>query len=122
MALGQAWAGLEQARLARTKFEPELEARRRQRMTAHQWAAADEQLGALVQAEKDAAQRVHEALSMVAQMRSELEEAERRCKTLENLREQQFEHHRHEENLEEQNELDEMGQTSRTGRKGVGRP
>lgn len=117
MLLAQAWAKMEQARLSRTQFETELEERRRQRMTAHQWAASDEQLGALVQAEKAAAQQVHEALAVVAQKRADLEEAERRCKTLENLRDQQFEAHRYAEGAEEQNLLDEMAQVSRQGGK-----
>ncbi len=120
VALARAWAALEQARLARSTFEAELEERRKRRMSAQQWAASAQQHDAKALAEKEAAQHLHEALAAVAEKRANLEEAERRCKTLENLRDQEMEAHRYEADREEQNLVDEMAQAMRSSERRAG--
>jgi flagellar FliJ protein len=117
---GQAWAASEQARAARVAFEGEMERRRSRRITAGEWAALSEQHDQLTAREKEAARRLHEALALVAERRSQLEEAQRREKALEKLREQQFEAYLHEEQLAEQAEVDEMAQNLSRAQKGVG--
>lgn len=120
LAAGQAWVTLEKARVARADFEKELQERRTRRMTAQKWAASSEQHDRVVQHEKAAAEKLHQALAEVAGKRAELEEAERRAKTLEKLRDQQMEAHRYGELAEEQAAMDEMAQGAGRDRKGAG--
>lgn len=120
LKVGQAWAALEQARVARVHFEAEMEEQRSHRLPAQKWQALSQQHDYMVMKEKNAVQALHEALARVSERRAELEEAERREKTLEKLREQQFESHRYSEHSEEQFAMDEMAANAVRERKGVG--
>lgn len=120
LQVGQAWAALEQARVARVHFETEMEEQRSHRLPAQKWQALSQQHDYMVLKEKRAVQALHEALARVAERRAELEEAERREKTLEKLREQQFESHRYSELSEEQFAMDEMAANAVRERKGAG--
>jgi flagellar FliJ protein len=120
LVAGQAWVTTEQRRSQRAAFEAEWEAKRSRRMSAGEWNAASERQALLVQAEQEAVQALHAALAVVAERRSELEEAERKEKALTKLREQQFEAHEYAMRAEEQVITDEIAQTVRQQQKGVG--
>lgn len=120
LRVGQAWAALEQARVARVQFEAGMEEQRSHRLPAQKWQTLSQRHDYMVLKEKNAVQSLHEALARVAEKRSELEEAERREKTLEKLREQQFESHRYTELSEEQFAMDEMAANAVRDRKGAG--
>lgn len=119
LVAGQAWMALEQARVARVTFETEWEARRTSRMTAGEWAAASQTQDGLVEAAKAAADRLHSALEVVAELREELVEAQRKEKALEKLRDQQREAHEHAMRATEQAETDEVAQAVGRAQKGV---
>jgi flagellar FliJ protein len=119
LASGQAWVALEKARAERVAFEAEWEERRKQRMPAREWMEASQRHEALMKAEKAAAEALHQALAVVAQRRAELEEAERREKALDRLREQQYEAHAYEMRQLEQAEMDEIAQAMRRTQGGI---
>lgn len=120
LVAGQAWVSMERARAARIAFEAEWEERRKRRMSAKDWVESGERHEGLIQSEKNAADSLHKALRIVAEKRAELEEAERREKALDKLREQQYEAHEYQERAEEQAVTDEIAQNVRRVAKGVG--
>lgn len=120
LKVGQAWATLEQARLARVQFETEMEEQRSHPLPVQKWQALSEKHDYMALREKGAVQDLHAALAWVTEKRAELEEAERRERTLEKLRDQQFETHRYAELSEEQFDMDEMAANAARNRKGAG--
>lgn len=117
---GQAWVASEKARASRVAFEADWERRRAGRSSVSAWQEAAARHEELVAAEKEAVERLHAALAEVAAKRAELEEAQRREKALEKLREQQYAAHEYTEQTSEQALIDEMAQTMGRIEKGVG--
>lgn len=113
-------ASLDRARAERTAFQNQLDGRRRKGMAVWEWAATTESHLELARREQGAADDLHQALAEVSAKRLLAEEAERRQKALEKLRDQQFEAYRYAEATADQIATDEMAQRARrTGRGGV---
>lgn len=108
----QAATYLESARAERLASEQTLLKRRSRRMTALEWALADQVHDAVVQRERQAHQALEVARMEEERRRAELIDAERREKTLDRLKERRAEEHRYAMEAWEQAQIDEMGQNS----------
>jgi flagellar export protein FliJ len=118
MEAAKRWSQLEGARVTRTEQEQAwTEKQASGRVTARQWKISGEHLDGLRAVERQASEALQEALAEVAAKRAELEEASRREKALEKLRQQQLEAHQQVIQMAEQAAVDEMAQTARWRRK-----
>lgn len=110
MRTRQTEALLAAAQAERLASEEALLAKRQRRMTALQWQLSTQLHEALIEREREAEAALAAARQHEEAKRAELAEAERKQKTLERLKERQFEEYRYAMEAWEQAQIDEMAQ------------